>query len=112
MNCQKTKCLFSMSWSERFRLVAKKWNELDAAASLLEELKSSVLSQWMLKKGDVPVSHAERAVKASDEWVEYITKMVAAREAANLAKAEMEFVKMKQMEQQSAEASRRAEMRL
>lgn len=31
--------------SEEFRLVAKKWAEADAAASLLEETKSAVL--WL-----------------------------------------------------------------
>ncbi len=57
--------LANTPWSEPFRVVAKQWVELDEAASLLEETKSAVLAQKMNALGDVPVSHAERAVKSS-----------------------------------------------
>lgn len=98
--------------SEQYRLIAKDWVEKDSAASLLEETKSAVLSQMMARLGDIPVSHAERTVKSSDEWMDFVTKMVRAREAANLAKVRCEFIKMKFSEWQSANANRRAEMRL
>ena len=99
-------------WSERYREAAETWVQLDAAANLLEECKSSVLAQRMSALGDIPVTHAERIVKASEEWHDYVTKMVKAREAANLAKVKTEFVKMRAMEEQSANANKRAEMRL
>jgi len=99
-------------WSERYREAAETWVQLDAAANLLEECKSSVLAQRMSALGDIPVSHAERTVKASDEWHDYVTKMVKAREAANLAKVKTDFIKMRAMEEQSANANKRAEMRL
>ena len=98
--------------SEQFRLSAKDWVEKDSAANLLEETKSAVLSQMMARLGDIPVSHAERTVKASEEWKDYITKMVKAREAANLAKVRCEYIRMKFHEQNSSEATKRAEMRL
>lgn len=98
--------------SEQYRLIAKDWVEKDSAANLLEETKSAVLSQMMARLGDIPVSHAERTVKSSDEWMDFVTKMVRAREAANLAKVRCEFIKMKFSEWQSANANRRAEMRL
>ena len=98
--------------SEQFRLAAKDWVEKDGAARMLEEAKTAVLSQRMSALGDMPVSKAERIIKASDEWRDYITKMVKAREAANLAKVRMEYVKMKAWEHQSANATARAEMRL
>lgn len=98
--------------SEQYRLVAKDWVEKDSAASLLEETKSAVLSQMMARLGDIPVSHAERSVKSSEEWMDFITKMVRAREAANLAKVRCEFIRMKFHEQNSFEATRRAEMKL
>ncbi len=98
--------------SEVYRLAAKSWVEKEAAASLLEETKSSVLSERMAALGDVPVSRAEMTVKASPEWREFVTKMVEARQEANLAKVRLEWVRMLFQEQQSAEASKRAEMRL
>lgn len=98
--------------SEQFRLAAKSWVELDASANLLEETKTAVLSQMMARLGDIPVSHAERAVKSSEEWLDFITKMVKAREASNLAKVKCEFIRMKFQEWNSEAATRRAEMKL
>jgi len=98
--------------SEQFRIVAKKWIDADAAASMLEECKSAFLAKRMSELGDMPVSRAEMAVKASDEWADYIDKMVKARERAALLKAQLEFIRMKHTEWQSENATRRAEMRL
>jgi hypothetical protein len=98
--------------SEQYRLIAKKWCDADAAANLLEETKSAVLAKMMTARGDMPVSKAEMQVKASDEWSDYIGKMVRAREQAALLKAQLEFIRMRFAEWQSAEASKRAEMRL
>jgi hypothetical protein len=98
--------------SEQYRLVAKKWCEAEAAANLLEESKSAFLAQLMAKQGDVAVSRAELAVKASAEWESYVKRMVAARAEASLLKVQLEYTRMKFAEQQSAEASKRAEMRL
>lgn len=98
--------------SEQFRLVAKEWIDADNAARLLEETKTAVLSQRMAELGDMPVAHAERAVKSSPEWSEFIEKLVAARTNANRLKMKLEYVRMRHSEQQSFEASKRAEMRL
>jgi hypothetical protein len=98
--------------SEQFRIAAKDWVQKDAAASLIEETKTAFLSQKMKGLGDMPVAHAEREVKASEEWGEYIKSMVDARTAANLAKVKMEYYRMRFMEWQSENATRRAEMRL
>jgi hypothetical protein len=98
--------------SEQFRLVAKKWVDADAAASLLEETKSAVLSRMMAAYGDIPVNRAELNVKSSDEWLEFITKMVKAREQAALLKVQLEYIRMRFNEWQSHNATKRAEMRL
>lgn len=98
--------------SEQYRVVAKSWVDADAAASLLEETKSAVLSKMMLSQGDMPVSRAEMNVKASDEWREFVTKMVEAREKAALLKVKLEYIRMKFHEWQSFEATKRAEMKL
>lgn len=98
--------------SEQFRIVAKAWVEADAAANILEDTKSAVLSQQMLALGDMPVSKAEMTVKASKDWTDHVGKIVEARKAANLLKVQMDYLRMKGMEIQSSEASKRAEMRL
>jgi hypothetical protein len=98
--------------SEQYRLTAKAWVEADGAASMLEETKSAVLSQMMARLGDMPVSKAELQVKASPEWHDYVTKMVRAREAANLLKVKLEYIRMKFSEWQSFEATARAERRM
>jgi hypothetical protein len=102
--------------SEQFRLLAKKWVALDAAASLLEETKSAQLSSLIAKligeNPDLAHNAAERTVKASQEWQDIVAATVEARRKANLAKVAVEYIKMKDREQQSYEATKRAEMRL
>lgn len=100
------------SFSESYRIAAKDWVELDGAARMLEETKSAVLAQRMKALGDMPAAHSEREVKASPEWNEFVRVMVESRTKANLAKVKLEYIRMKAIEQQSANANRRAEMRL
>lgn len=98
--------------SEEYRLAAREWVQLDAAARMLEETKSAILSQMMSKQGDVPAAHAERDSKASPEWMDHIQAMVNARTRANEAKVKLEWVRMRFQEQMSIEANARAESRL
>lgn len=98
--------------SEQFRVVAKNWVDADSAASLLEECKTPTLASHMSKLGDIPVNRAEMAVKASEEWRDYLETMVKARTRANLLKVQLEYIRMKHSEQQSHEATQRAERRL
>ena len=102
----------NIPWSDQYGAVAKEWVTLDGAARMLEESKSAVQSQMMKALGDKPAAHAERDVKASDEWADYIKKMVEARTQSNLKKVHMEFIRMKFMEWNSENAIRRAESRL
>jgi hypothetical protein len=98
--------------SEQYRIVAKEWVELDGAARMLEGCKDITLSQMMNKLGDVPVTRAERDVKGSDGWQEYIAKMIEARTQANLKKAQLRYLEMRFSEWQATDATARAEMRM
>lgn len=93
--------------SEVYREAAHRWADLDAAARMLEEGKSAVLSQRMTALGDMPVSKAELQVKASPEWSDFIKKMVSARTQANKAKIELEFAKMQFWEKTQDRADER-----
>lgn len=98
--------------SEQFRLTAKEWVEADAAADLLEEMKTATMSQRMMALGEMPVSKAEMTVKASPEWKSYIEDMTGARKKANELKLKLEWLRMRFSENQSFEATKRAEMKL
>ena len=98
--------------SERFRLAAIEWADLDAAARMLDEGKTTYLAQQKALLGDIPDSHAEKQVKAGDPWSNYIKTMVRAKTQANKARVEVDYLKMLFQEWQSREANNRAERKL
>lgn len=98
--------------SEQYRIAAMEWADLDSSARMLEEGKTTYLAQQKAILGDIPDSHAEKQVKASERWSDYIKAMVRAKTAANKARIEMDFLKMKFSEWQSHEANVRAERKL
>ncbi len=102
----------NLPWSEQFRIVAKSWVDAEAAASLLEDTKSAVLAEKMQALGDMPVSKAEMLVKGSPEWRGELLAISTSRQVANRLKVQMEYIRMKFMEWQSENATKRAEMRL
>jgi len=102
----------AQSPAEKWYVAAERHVALDAAANMLEEGKSAYLSQKMANLGDMAVSKAELTVKSSPEWADYIKKMVRAREQANLAKIEAEFLRMRFSEFISKDANNRTEMRM
>lgn len=96
--------------SEQFRIVAKQWVDAHAAANLLEETKSAVLSRLMMNLGrEVSVARAEMEVKAGDDWKEHIEKMVEARKKADLLRVQMKYIEMRFSEWQSNDANQRKE---
>ena len=100
-------------WSEVYRRAGYKWRDLEAAAQLLEETKSSLMAQKQTALGgDLPVNRAEQTVKASPDWMEHLRKIVEARKKANGAKIDLEYCRMKFNEWQSAEANHRIEAKL
>lgn len=102
--------------SEQFRVVAKQWVDADEAASLLEETKTSILSDMIGRvlsyNIGMPYNKAELSAKSSPEYKEFITEMVQLRSKANLLKVKLEYIRMRFSEQQSHEATARAERRL
>lgn len=98
--------------SEQFRIAALEWADLDNAARMLDEGKTTYLAQQKALLGDIPDSHAEKQVKASQPWADYIKNMVRTKTLANKARVEVDYLKMKFQEWQSAEANARSERRL
>ena len=88
------------------------WADAEAAASLLEETRKTVLAAEMAKQGDMPVSKAEMNGLASIKYREHIEAMVEARRVANKAKVSYDGAKAMMELARSAEATRRAEIGL
>lgn len=98
--------------SEQYRIAALDWVATDAAARMLEEGKTAYLAQQKALLGEMPDSKAERIVKSSPEWADYIKKMVNAKTAANRQRVEIDYLKMRHMERTSEEANARSERKL
>jgi hypothetical protein len=98
--------------SQIYLEAAEDWCDKEAAAQLLEDCKSAVMSQRQTALGDLPVNRAEQIVKASPGWHEHLEKIVEARRIANLAKVQCEYIKMRQMEWISHQANDRVGSRL
>lgn len=98
--------------SERFRLAALEWADLDNAARMLDEGKTTYLAQQKAALGDIPDSHAEKQVKASAPWADYIKNMVRTKTLANKARIEVDYIKMKFQEWISADANARSERKM
>lgn len=94
--------------SEQIELAWVDFADKNAAATYLEEMKTAMVSQWIGGLGfDGSMAAKERAVKSSDQYAEYIEKMVAARREANLARAKIEGLKALHQERISLEANQR-----
>jgi hypothetical protein len=99
-------------FSEIYREAAMDWVDKDAAARMLEECKTAFLAKMKSETGAKTDAEAERLVKVTPEWKDYIKKMVNAKTSANRAKVQLNYVEMKGWENRSQEATKRAEMRL
>jgi len=102
--------------SSQYYEVAKQWADLDSAAHIQEEMKTTILEQMkseLIKKNPgIAENKAERVVKSSPEWEAYIRKMCRDRGAANLLKQRMKYWEMRHREWVGANADARAELRL
>lgn len=99
--------------SEQFRIVAKEWVVADSAARNLEERKAGEFARLCLKQGDgLSVAKAEMLAKASEEWTEFIDRLVDAKTQANLKRMHMKFLEIRFSEWQAMDANNRSERRL
>lgn len=100
--------------SEQYAEVGEQWVDADAAATLLEDLKSAFLNQKMqdyIGTG-MAISRAEAEVKGSQEWKEYVIKTTNARKNANKLRVRLEVIKMRAWENTNQEANNRMAARL
>ena len=86
----------NIDFPEKFHDAAMRWAKLDGKAHQLEELKTAVLAKKAKALGgDLSVAAAEREVRAGQEWHDFVSEITQARIAANEAKGEMDYWRMK-----------------
>lgn len=87
------------------------WADSDAAASMFEESKKTVLADLMCE-GAGPKTEREIRALSSKVYKQHIERMVAARKEANRAKVAYDSRKVLAEMRRSEEATRRAEAQL
>jgi hypothetical protein len=98
--------------SEIFRLVALQYLDAQSAARLYEETKSSFRAKLIMDTEGKSMAEREMKALASDEYATFVNTMCANQDKALRLKLQMEVIRMRFSEQQSAEASNRKEMGL
>ena len=85
------------------------WADADAAATLLEETKRSILAKLMLAAEGTSAAQREMYALADPEYQQHVEGMVAARKAATKARVRYDSAKVLAELRRSQEATRRAE---
>jgi len=89
----------------------EEWSDADAAASLLEETRKSVLAKLM-NEADGSVAAREMQALASEQYTTFVAGMIKARAASNKARVRYDSAKTLSELRRSEESTRRAEMNL
>lgn len=90
----------------------EKWADAEAAASLLEETRKSVLAKLMNESAVASIAGKEMMALADPEYRKFVEGMVSARKTANKARVRYDSAKVLAELRRSEESTRRAEMTL
>lgn len=88
------------------------WADKEAAASLLEETRKSVLAKCMNDAASTSIAGKEMHALADPEYRQFVEGMVSARKAANKARVRYDSAKIYAELQRTAESTKREEMRM
>lgn len=100
------------NFTERWRLAAAEWLDLQDAADVLTGAKNDTLAEITSRTEGSSHAEKDRKARMSSEWKEYRTEMIAAESKARRAKFRLMFAKMQREDHLNGEANRRAEMKL
>lgn len=100
------------SIEERYRLLGEEWADADAAYYLLDNTRTSIRSELVLKQQGIPNNRAEHVASASPEYREHVEKTADAKRRANLLRVRMDYLKMRFTKWNSADANQRTERKL
>jgi len=97
---------------DRLVVAGEDWSDKEAAASLLEETRKSLLARLTLQFSATCKSHAaaEDSARCTDEYGEHVASMIGARRDANKARVKYDAAKIYIDMMRSMNANRRVEM--
>jgi hypothetical protein len=88
------------------------WADKDAAASLLEENKKSVLAKYKNESDGKSEAAKESLALCHPEYLDHVAQMIESRRQANRARVRYDSAKVLAEMRRSEESTRRAEMTL
>jgi hypothetical protein len=97
---------------QRLVEVGEEWCDKEAAASLLEETKKTVLAELKLKAEGTSDAAKETQALADPVYKLHVTNMILARKEANKAKVRWDSAKTWSELRRSKESTMREEMRM
>lgn len=101
---------------EKFRIVAIQFCDVDGAASLMEELKTTTLAKMkasMIEQhGAMADNKCEMMVKCTEDWTAYVTEMVGLRTKAQKLKLQMTYLQMLERQEDRAGWAQRMEFKM
>ena len=89
----------------------EEWADLDAAATLLEETRKSVIAK-IVNESEGSIAAREYKALADQDYKNHIESMTKARKAANKARVRYDSARVLAELRRSEESTRRAEMTL
>ena len=104
--------LSNIPFIEQWYRAYEEWADLENAANILEGMRGVLLERRIKELGDIPYNRAERDVKSSDWYENYLRDMHLARDEAVKAKGRLELIRMRSLEHASEEANERVKARL
>lgn len=99
------------NYTESFRLKAEEWARANGEAERLEHMRHVILAE-LFNQMEGPIGEREHKARAHARYHEHILEMTQARTKANVAKGQMEFMRMRFEAWRTVNATRRAEMKL
>ena len=98
-------------YAEQFRLKAEEWARLNGEADRLEHMRKVKLGEIVNQIGG-PIGKAEHQAHAHLDYKIHIEAMTAARTQANIARAQMDAMRLRFEAWRTVNATRRAEMKV
>lgn len=100
--------------AERFRLVAEEWADADAAYYMLDNTRTSVRDEIELKLTETgnASSKAKLLANTSKDYREHLQKTADAKRLANVLRARMDYLRMRERRQDRREWSAMTERKM
>lgn len=99
---------------ERFRIVAEEWADADAAHYMLDNTRTSVRDEIELKllQQGGKSSTAKMLANTSKEYLEHVQKTADAKREANILRARMDYLRMREKRAERREINQMSERKL